>query len=63
MSDILKFGVDRLLSSEDSSIEDVDFDAILGHTSEKGEWEEEKEEEVQVGNTVSRFSTSLVVRD
>ena len=47
LSDILKFGVDRLLASDDSSIEDVDFESILGKT-ENGEWVEEKLDEVQV---------------
>ncbi|CAL8255432.1 unnamed protein product [Merluccius merluccius] len=61
LSEILKFGVDKLLASEDSSIQDVDLGKILGHT-QNGHWvveqdpaspsraeeeedEEEKEEE------------------
>ena len=47
LSDILKFGVDKLLANEDSSIEDVDFEAILGKTVD-GEWEKEEVEQVQV---------------
>ena len=38
LSDILKFGVDKLFSSEDSSIESVDFEAMLGPTDE-GQWQ------------------------
>uniref|UniRef100_A0A667YDM7 Chromodomain helicase DNA binding protein 1-like n=1 Tax=Myripristis murdjan TaxID=586833 RepID=A0A667YDM7_9TELE len=32
LSEILKFGVDKLLSSEESSIQDVDLGKILGHS-------------------------------
>lgn len=39
--------MDKLLATEDSSTEDVDFDAILGRTSAT-EWVEEKDEEVKV---------------
>ncbi|XP_071368922.1 chromodomain-helicase-DNA-binding protein 1-like [Centroberyx affinis] len=55
LSEILKFGVDKLLSSEESSVQDVDLGKILGH-SRDGQWaadedatllrgEEEEEEE------------------
>uniref|UniRef100_UPI00398E5C1D chromodomain-helicase-DNA-binding protein 1-like isoform X1 n=2 Tax=Pristiophorus japonicus TaxID=55135 RepID=UPI00398E5C1D len=37
LSDILKFGLDKLLSSEESTIEDVDLENILGETR-KGMW-------------------------
>lgn len=37
MSEILKFGVDKLLSSDESSIQDVDLRQILG-LSRKGQW-------------------------
>ncbi|KAK6486794.1 chromodomain-helicase-DNA-binding protein 1-like [Huso huso] len=37
LSEILKFGVDKLLSSEESTIRDVDLGKILGKTR-KGEW-------------------------
>uniref|UniRef100_A0A667YDN3 Chromodomain helicase DNA binding protein 1-like n=1 Tax=Myripristis murdjan TaxID=586833 RepID=A0A667YDN3_9TELE len=39
LSEILKFGVDKLLSSEESSIQDVDLGKILGH-SRDGQWGE-----------------------
>uniref|UniRef100_A0A667XVR9 Chromodomain helicase DNA binding protein 1-like n=1 Tax=Myripristis murdjan TaxID=586833 RepID=A0A667XVR9_9TELE len=57
LSEILKFGVDKLLSSEESSIQDVDLGKILGHSRDgqwvadedstllRGEEEEEEEEE------------------
>ncbi|XP_061833518.2 chromodomain-helicase-DNA-binding protein 1-like isoform X1 [Nerophis lumbriciformis] len=47
LSEILKFGVDKLLSSETSSVQDVRLEKILG-TSHGGRWtvdEEEEEEE------------------
>ncbi|KAM6962952.1 chromodomain-helicase-DNA-binding protein 1-like [Aplochiton taeniatus] len=37
LSEILKFGVDKLLSSEESSVQDVDLEKILGQ-SRDGEW-------------------------
>lgn len=37
LSEILKFGVDKLLSSEESSVQDVDLGKILGE-SRDGEW-------------------------
>ncbi|XP_078088986.1 chromodomain-helicase-DNA-binding protein 1-like [Mustelus asterias] len=37
LSDILKFGLDKLLSSEESTVEDVDLENILGETR-KGMW-------------------------
>ncbi|KAI3369040.1 hypothetical protein L3Q82_026001 [Scortum barcoo] len=54
LSEILKFGVDKLLSSEESSVQDVKLEQILGATHD-GQWvddedltslrEEEEEEE------------------
>lgn len=52
LSEILKFGLDKLLSSEGSTIQDVELENILGETKE-GKWitdvvlprEEENEEE------------------
>lgn len=54
LSEILKFGVDKLLSSEESSVQDVELEKILG-PSRDGQWaddedftaprEEEEEEE------------------
>nr|XP_015217259.1 PREDICTED: chromodomain-helicase-DNA-binding protein 1-like isoform X2 [Lepisosteus oculatus] len=37
LSEILKFGVDKLLSSEESSMQDVDLGMILGQT-QQGRW-------------------------
>ncbi|KAL4656875.1 chromodomain-helicase-DNA-binding protein 1-like isoform X2 [Arapaima gigas] len=37
LSEILKFGVDKLLASEESSVQDVDLELILGR-SEWGQW-------------------------
>ncbi|KAL2089498.1 hypothetical protein ACEWY4_014186 [Coilia grayii] len=37
LSDILKFGVDKLLASEESSVQDVDLQLILGQ-SHDGQW-------------------------
>lgn len=37
MSDILKFGLDKLLSSEGSTLEEVDLESILGET-ENSQW-------------------------
>ncbi|XP_051561906.1 chromodomain-helicase-DNA-binding protein 1-like [Myxocyprinus asiaticus] len=42
LSEILKFGVDKLLSSEDSSVQDVDLRLILGQ-SRDGQWVTEEE--------------------
>uniref|UniRef100_A0A8C2ALZ3 Chromodomain-helicase-DNA-binding protein 1-like n=1 Tax=Cyprinus carpio TaxID=7962 RepID=A0A8C2ALZ3_CYPCA len=42
LSEILKFGVDKLLSSEESSIQDVDLRLILGQ-SRDGRWLTEEE--------------------
>lgn len=52
LSEILKFGLDKLLSSEGSTIQDVELENILGETK-GGKWitdvvlprEEENEEE------------------
>ncbi|XP_022614805.1 chromodomain-helicase-DNA-binding protein 1-like isoform X1 [Seriola dumerili] len=57
LSEILKFGVDKLLSSEESSIQDVKLEKILG-LSRDGQWvddedslrEEEEEEEEEEKN-------------
>uniref|UniRef100_A0A4W3K6Y3 Chromodomain helicase DNA binding protein 1-like n=1 Tax=Callorhinchus milii TaxID=7868 RepID=A0A4W3K6Y3_CALMI len=37
LSDILKFGLDKLLSSEESTVEEIDLESILGETR-KGIW-------------------------
>lgn len=37
LSEILKFGLDKLLSSEGSSMEDIDLKSILGETKD-GQW-------------------------
>ncbi|CAL8309519.1 unnamed protein product [Lota lota] len=42
LSEILKFGVDKLLASEESSIQDVDLGEILGHT-QNGQWVAEQD--------------------
>jgi len=52
LSEILKFGLDKLLSSEGSTVQDVELENILGETK-GGKWvmdvvlprEEESEEE------------------
>lgn len=52
LSEILKFGLDKLLSSEGSTVQDVELENILGETK-GGKWimdvvlprEEENEEE------------------
>jgi len=41
LKDILKFGVENLLSSEESDETDVDFTRMLG-PSVNGEWQEEE---------------------
>ncbi|XP_071807715.1 chromodomain-helicase-DNA-binding protein 1-like [Asterias amurensis] len=41
LSEMLKFGLDKLLQSEDSSIGDVDLEGMLGN-SVRGEWVEEE---------------------
>ncbi len=38
MQDILKFGVDKLFQNDDSSVEDLDLDAVLGR-SKNGVWQ------------------------
>lgn len=40
LSEILKFGVDKLLSSEESSVQDVKLEKILG-PSRGGQWVDE----------------------
>ncbi|XP_059923676.1 chromodomain-helicase-DNA-binding protein 1-like [Gadus macrocephalus] len=42
LSEILKFGVDKLLASEESSIQDVDLGKIVGHTK-NGQWVAEQD--------------------
>lgn len=37
LSEILKFGLDKLLSSEGSSVDEVDLESILGETKD-GQW-------------------------
>lgn len=37
MDEILKFGLDKLLSSEGSTIDEIDLESILGETKD-GEW-------------------------
>ncbi|KAM6938744.1 chromodomain-helicase-DNA-binding protein 1-like [Lycodopsis pacificus] len=52
LSEILKFGVDKLLSSEESSVTDVKLEKILG-PSRDGQWVEEdfrEEEEEESGS-------------
>uniref|UniRef100_A0A665SU11 Chromodomain helicase DNA binding protein 1-like n=1 Tax=Echeneis naucrates TaxID=173247 RepID=A0A665SU11_ECHNA len=54
LSEILKFGVDKLLSSKDSSIQDMKLENILGHSCD-GQWVDggnstsvrEEEEEIE----------------
>ncbi len=47
LTDILKFGIDKLLNNEEESAsENLDFDAILGG-SENGEWQTQVDEEVK----------------
>lgn len=41
LSEILKFGVDKLLSSDESSVQDVKLEKILG-PSRDGQWVEEE---------------------
>lgn len=41
LSEILKFGVDKLLSSDESSVQDVRLEKILG-PSRDGQWAEEE---------------------
>lgn len=67
LSEILKFGVDKLLSSEESSIQDVDLGKILGRscdgqwvvdddsTSIRGEGEEEQDSESDEQNHMYYF--------
>uniref|UniRef100_A0A671RWC1 Chromodomain helicase DNA binding protein 1-like n=1 Tax=Sinocyclocheilus anshuiensis TaxID=1608454 RepID=A0A671RWC1_9TELE len=66
LSEILKFGVDKLLSSEESSIQDVDLRLILGQ-SQDGRWltdeehvklnesDEEEDEDMQGQNHMYYF--------
>nr|XP_023656657.1 chromodomain-helicase-DNA-binding protein 1-like [Paramormyrops kingsleyae] len=42
LSEILKFGVDKLLASEESSVQNVDLGLILGRT-EDGQWVDDEE--------------------
>ncbi|XP_013389093.1 chromodomain-helicase-DNA-binding protein 1-like [Lingula anatina] len=44
LQDILKFGVDQLFDSEEGTLEEVDFDQILGPTK-KGHWQSEDVEQ------------------
>lgn len=41
LSEILKFGVDKLLSSDESSVQAVELDKILG-ASRDGQWVEDE---------------------
>lgn len=65
LSEILKFGVDKLLSSEESSVQDVKLEQILG-PSRDGQWvadedftslkkEVEEEESISDSDGQSRF--------
>lgn len=42
LSEILKFGVDKLLSSEESSVQDVKLEKILG-PSHDGQWVDDED--------------------
>lgn len=42
LSEILKFGVDKLLSSEESSVQDVKLEKILG-PSRDGQWVDDED--------------------
>lgn len=67
LSEILKFGVDKLLSSDESSVQDVKLEKILG-PSRDGQWveeevssslmEEEEEETRSDSDGQSRFFSS-----
>lgn len=37
LGEILKFGLDKLLSSEGSTVDEIDLESILGETKD-GEW-------------------------
>lgn len=70
MSEILKFGVDKLLSSEESSIQDVDLRLILGQ-SRDGRWltdeehaklnesDEEEDEDLEGQRTTLSFCSVI----
>ena len=51
LQNILKFGVDKLLENDDSSIETMDFDAILGPTVDT-EWTEVADKQSLVSKTM-----------
>uniref|UniRef100_A0A3P9A7U7 Chromodomain helicase DNA binding protein 1-like n=1 Tax=Esox lucius TaxID=8010 RepID=A0A3P9A7U7_ESOLU len=71
LSDILKFGVDKLLSSDESSVQAVDLSQILG-PSEGGEWLTDEDpaliqglptEEEEGGVTVSQSEQKSTIKD
>lgn len=70
LSEILKFGLDKLLSSEGSSVDEVDLESILGETKD-GQWvpdalpaaaeggNREQEEGSELGTTFLSILTPL----
>lgn len=69
LSEILKFGVDKLLSSEESSVQDMKLEQILG-PSRDGQWvadedftslkeEVEEEESTSESDGQSRFISQM----
>ncbi len=51
LQDILKIGVDKLFENEDSTIETVDFDAILGTTVDSQWQQHEEDKQTQVSRS------------
>uniref|UniRef100_A0A3Q3M8V1 Chromodomain helicase DNA binding protein 1-like n=1 Tax=Mastacembelus armatus TaxID=205130 RepID=A0A3Q3M8V1_9TELE len=68
LSEILKFGVDKLLSSEESSVQDVKLEKILG-SSRGGQWVDDedstslREEEQEQNNHMYYFEGKDYSRD
>lgn len=59
LSDILKFGVDKLFADEESSKENLNFEVILG-SSVDGEWQDWNTESLKETQVSERRSDPIV---
>ena len=60
LQDILKFGVDKLLENDSSSLEAMDFDRMLGLSSD-GQWQTAAATESAIGSSDRKTVSSLSV--
>lgn len=61
LSEILKFGLDKLLSSEGSTMDEIDLESILGETKD-GQWVSDALPTAGEGNGEQEEGSKLVVK-